>query len=122
MASLTLASKANQATLLPLLLIATHANNSDPNVSITIQFEDTGTLKQATGATAELSLSTDPPTYDSEDVVAQLVEAYPSLQGKPQIRVRAEPTQIINDLQADIHRSRNGWLGHVNTTPWTSRR
>ncbi|KAI4135199.1 MAG: hypothetical protein LQ347_000872 [Umbilicaria vellea] len=88
MASLTLAVKANQAMLLPPLLVATHANKVDPNVSIHIQFEDTEGLKQAMGAAAELSLGTDAPTSGSEDVIVKLVGAYSSLQGKNQIGVR----------------------------------
>ena len=98
MASLTLASKANQATLLPALLVATHANESDPNASITIQFEDAQSLKRAEGVTAELSLGTDAPTIGSEDVIAKLVDVYPSLQEKNQNLVRAESTQFVDGL------------------------
>lgn len=122
MASLTLASKANQATLLPPLLVATHANNLDLNVSIAIQFDDTEGLKQAMGAAAELSLGTDAPTCGSEDVVVKLVEAYPSLQRKNQIGVRADPAQLLCGSQAETRRSGNGWLEQVNTTLWTLRR
>ncbi|KAA6406520.1 MAG: glutamyl-tRNA synthetase [Lasallia pustulata] len=92
MASLILASKANQAILLPALLAATYANDSDPNVSINIQFEDAESLKQAEGATAELTLGSDAPTRGSENAVARLVEAYPSLQGKH--------TKLVNEWLA----------------------
>lgn len=122
MASLTLAVKANQAMLLPPLLVATHANKVDPNVSIHIQFEDTEGLKQAMGAAAELSLGTDAPTSGSEDVIVKLVGAYSSLQGKNQIGVRADRARLIGGLQAEIHRSGNGCLEQVNTTLWTLRR
>lgn len=122
MASLTLASKANQATLLPPLLVATHANRLDPNVSIHIQFEDTEGLKQAMGAAAELGLGTNAPTSGSEDVIVKLDEAYPSLQGKNQIGVCADLAQLIGGLGAEIHRSGNGCLEQVNTTLRTLRR
>lgn len=113
MASLTLASKATQATLLPALLVATHANESDPNISITIQFEDSQSLKQAEGATAELTLGTDAPSVGSENAIAKLVDLYPSLQVKNQNQVRAETTQQINDRLADIHKVKE-WLARTS--------
>ena len=113
MASLILASKASQAILLPVLLVATYANDSDPNVSISIQFEDADSLKQAEGATAELTLGTDAPTLGSENAIARLVEAYPSLQGKNTKFVRVYPSELFIGLQADIHKVKE-WLARTS--------
>ena len=82
MATLTIASKANQATFLPALLVATRANELDTNTALTIRFEEVDTLKAGGGATAELTLGSGIPTYGSENIIAKLVNAYPFLQGK----------------------------------------
>lgn len=82
MATLNIASKANQVTTLPALLVATYANESDPNVSITVKFVEADTLKSGDGASVELLLGNDSSTYGSEKVIENILVAYPFIQGK----------------------------------------
>ncbi|MCJ1482755.1 hypothetical protein MMC06_002921 [Schaereria dolodes] len=82
MATLNIASKANQAKFLPALLIAAYATESDPNASIRIKFQEIDTLKSGDETAAELILGSDSPIYDSEKIITKLVETYPFLQGK----------------------------------------
>lgn len=82
MATLNIASKANQATTLPVVLAASYANQSDPNASITVKFDEVDILKSGDGASVELILGTDSPIYGSEKVIETILVAYPFLQGK----------------------------------------
>ncbi len=82
MATLAIASKANQATILPALLVASYVNESDPNASITIKFEDVETLQSGNGAAVELVLEKDSSTYGSDQVIGKLLEIYSFLQTK----------------------------------------
>ena len=82
MATLNIASKANQAKFLPALLIAAYATESEPNASIRIKFQEIDTLKSGDETAAELILGSDSPIYDSEKIITKLVETYPFLQGK----------------------------------------
>lgn len=82
MTTLNIASKASQATTLPVLLVASYANESDPNASITVKFNEVDTLKSGDGASVELILGNDSPTYGSEKVIEDILVAYPFLQGK----------------------------------------
>ena len=82
MATLNIASKANQATTFPALMVAHYAKEADPNSSINVNFEETDTLKAPDNVTVEVVVGTGTSTYGSENVIDSLVEAYPFLQGK----------------------------------------
>lgn len=82
MATLNIASKANQATIFPALLVAHYAKEADPNSSIGVKFEEVDTLKAGDNATVEIVVGSGTSTYGSEKVINGLVEAYPFLQGK----------------------------------------
>ena len=82
MATLDIASKANQATTFPALLVAHYAKEADPNSSINVNFEEVDTLKARDDATVEITVGTGTSEYGSEKVINVLVEAYPFLQGK----------------------------------------
>lgn len=82
MATLNIASKANQAATLPALLVASYANESDSNASITVKYDEVDTLKSGQGASVELILGNDSPTYDSKKVIEDILVAYPFIQGK----------------------------------------
>lgn len=82
MATLNIASKANQATTFPALLVAHYAKEADPNSSINVNFEEVDTLKAQENATVEITVGTGTSAYGSEKVIDVLVEAYPFLQGK----------------------------------------
>ena len=79
MAALIIASKANQATTLPTLLIAARANESDPNAKIDIKFEEADRLRDEGGATLKLAIGTNAPILGAEEIVALLVSNYVSL-------------------------------------------
>lgn len=82
MATLNIASKANQATTFPALLVAHYAKEADPNSLINVNFEEVDNLKAGDNATVEIVIGSGTSTYGSEKVIADLVEAYPFLQGK----------------------------------------
>ena len=82
MTTLTIASKANQATTFPALLVAHNAKEADPKTSITVNFEEVDTLKAEDKPTVEIVVGSGTSTYGSEKVIDVLIEAYPFLQGK----------------------------------------
>ena len=82
MATLNIASKANQATTFPALLVAHYAKEADPNSSINVNFEEVETLKAQENATVEVTVGTGTSAYGFEKVIDVLAEAYPFLQGK----------------------------------------
>lgn len=81
MATLTIASKANQATTLPALLVASYANQSDPNVSITLKFEDVEVL-EPTNSPVDLIVGNDPPIHGFPGCLDKLAQEYSFLSGK----------------------------------------
>ena len=82
MATLTIASKANQATTFPALLVAHYAKEADPKSSITVNFEEVDALKVEEKAAVEIVVGSGTSTYGSEKVIDCLIKAYPFLQGK----------------------------------------
>ena len=100
MATLNLASKANQATTFPALMVAHYAKEADPNSAINVIFEEIDTLKAADNATVEVVVGSGTSTYGFQNVIDSLVEAYPFLQGKHDTLVKAyqvcEPICNVN--------------------------
>ncbi|KAI4244187.1 MAG: hypothetical protein LQ352_006901 [Teloschistes flavicans] len=88
MASLTIASKANQANTLPVLLVAHYAKEIDPNASIEFVFSDVEELLEEKQATVVFKPAKvhDEPLY--KDVTHTLMREYPKLQGKHDSVVR----------------------------------
>ena len=84
MVLLNIASKANQATTLSALLVASYANESDPNTAIAIKFDEVNTLESGGGASVELILGDNAPIYGPEKVIESLLTTYPSLQEQHQ--------------------------------------
>ena len=82
MATLNIASKANQATTFPALLVAHYAKQADPNSSINVNFQELDTLKSGENATVEIAVGSGTSAYSSEKVIDILVEAFPFLQSK----------------------------------------
>ena len=107
MAVLTIASKANQAILLPALLVAARVNELDPNAAIKISFEDVGSLKAAGEAAVKLMLDSGDPTYGANKLIFELLKIHRSLQSKHEDLVSCtlgseKRTTLI------VSRSRNG--------------
>ncbi|KAL9577922.1 MAG: hypothetical protein Q9212_006052 [Teloschistes hypoglaucus] len=88
MASLTIASKANQASTLPVLLVAQYAKEKDPNASIEIAFSDVEELLEVkeTVVIFKSANAPDEPLY--KDVIQTVMHEYPKLQGKHDSIVR----------------------------------
>ena len=82
MATLTLASKANQATTFPTLLVASYAKESSKHAALNINFDEVEYLKSGNNAFVELVLGSATPIYGSEKAISNLMEAFPFLQGK----------------------------------------
>jgi hypothetical protein len=96
MATLSIASKANQATTIPPLLVAGYAKESDPNASININFEDVEALRSGGRTAVELILGNGTLHQGSENAISGILEAYPSLQSKQegQVRIFSVPKRI----------------------------
>ena len=84
MASLKIASKANQATTFPALLIANYAQVLDPKISIEVEFEEVEYLKSGDKVALELVVESESSTFGTKDVTNRLVDTYQSLKGKNQ--------------------------------------
>lgn len=82
MTTLNIASKANQATTFPTLLVASYVNESDKHASIDINFREVESLKPGDDASVELFLGDAKPVYGATQVVNSLMGAFPILQGK----------------------------------------
>lgn len=82
MATLTIASKTDQAITFPALLIAYYAKESDPNASISVNFEELETLKSGDKAVVELVVGSGMSVYGTENVITNLIDTYQFLQGK----------------------------------------
>ena len=87
MASVVVASNANQATTLPAVLIAQYAAESDPNANIQIKHEEVDRLKAGDDAAIEVTIGTEPSKHGIKDVVESLFIAYPFLKGKNSVLV-----------------------------------
>ena len=107
MATLNIASKANQATTIPALLVAQYAKEADPNASININFDEVEALKSGDKSTVELAIGTGTSSYGSEHIISELMSAYPFLQEKNVDSVRLKsPGFLLQRLTQ--YRPKNG--------------
>ncbi|KAL2825945.1 tRNA synthetases class I, catalytic domain-containing protein [Aspergillus cavernicola] len=79
---LTLATKANQAALLPVLLVATSVNEARPTPIITINYEDAATLQQGDKAIVEFIGFNGTPAYGAQNALQELRTTFPFLNSK----------------------------------------
>ena len=82
MATLTIASKANQATTFPSLVVAHYVKESGKHTSLNVKFDEVETLKSGDDASVELILGSAGPKYGSEQIIGSMMEAFPFSQGK----------------------------------------
>ena len=82
MAALKIATKANQASTLPALLVANYTRTCDQNVSLKVTFEDTESLRSGDNAPVELTIGNSVPTLGCEKAIHEFNSAYPFLLGK----------------------------------------
>lgn len=99
MTTINIASKANQATTIPALLVAQYAKEADSNASINVNFDEVEALKTGDKAAVELVIGNGTSSYGSEHVISELMSAYPFLQGKHVDSVRLKsPVLFISKL------------------------
>lgn len=82
MSTLNIASKANQAITLPAVLVAQYANESDPDTSISVSFEEVEALKSGDQAVVELVDGSSTSTCGFEQVISGLIQTYSCLRGQ----------------------------------------
>ena len=107
MTTLNIASKANQATTIPALLVAQYAKEADANISININFDEVEALKTGNKAAVELVIGNGTSSYGSEHVISELMSAYPFLQGNHVDSVRLRSHGAVHS-KADNYRRKNG--------------
>ena len=95
MATLTIASKANQAASVPALLVAAWLNELDPNASVRVDFQDAEALKHRRSDAVELRLGAEGPIYGSENVIDSLLHSFSCLQGRDESLVSRYYTILI---------------------------
>ncbi|PYH42724.1 glutamate--tRNA ligase GUS1 [Aspergillus saccharolyticus JOP 1030-1] len=77
---LTLATRANQAALLPVLLVATSLNQEKEVIAI--NYEDSALLSRGDNAIVEFSGANGAPVYGSDNAIKELRAAFPFLNAK----------------------------------------
>ncbi|RAH48477.1 glutamate--tRNA ligase GUS1 [Aspergillus brunneoviolaceus CBS 621.78] len=77
---LTLATRANPAALLPVLLVATSLNQEQEVIAI--NYEDSAVLSSGDKATVELTGANGSPVYGSDNAIKELRAAFPFLNAK----------------------------------------
>jgi glutamyl-tRNA synthetase len=87
MAELAVATRANPATLLPALLVASSVNESLGRSEITIRYEDADVLPAGDGKTVEFTAGGNNAVYGSENAIKELRTTFPFLRGKDEKRV-----------------------------------
>lgn len=85
---LVLAAKANQAPLLPVLLVATSINEARPSPVISITYEDAAVLSQGDKATVQFTGVSGKPVYGTADAIQELQANFPFLKAKDSQLVR----------------------------------
>lgn len=95
MSTLNIASKANQASTLPALLVAHYAKECDQSISIGFKVEDVDSLEIGDKATIELVQESGTSTFGCDTVIDKLISAYPFLQDKNENIV----SLVVDDMQ-----------------------
>lgn len=86
--SLILATRANQALLLPVLLVATSINESRPEPVIQITYEDVAELQQGDKAVVQLTGASGTTVYGTVNALQELQSSFPYLKSKDEQLVR----------------------------------
>lgn len=79
---LSLAARANQAELLPVLLVATSINAARPQPVINITYEDAAELSEGDKAVVKFTGANGTPAYGTEKAIAELRASFPFLTSK----------------------------------------
>ncbi|GMG15026.1 unnamed protein product [Aspergillus oryzae var. brunneus] len=81
---LTLATKASQASLLPVLLVATSINEARPSPVINITYEDKAVLEQGDKAVVQFTGVSGTPVFGTVNAIQELLKDFPFLNSKDQ--------------------------------------
>lgn len=120
MAEIKIASKANQATTLPTLLIASYVKELDSKASINVNFEEVDALKVEDKASVELQLRNGVSTFGSEQANYKLVEAFPSIQRKNDSLVSSLQALLPYSCTEPLFRSKSGSIEQFHSIRLTS--
>ena len=82
MTTIYAATKANQATFLPPVLVATYVNESDPDAALIIDLKDVDVLKDGVDSIVRLDIGSNVSSYGSENIILKLIETYSILQSR----------------------------------------
>lgn len=86
--NLTLATRANQALLLPVLLVATSVNESRPEPVIQITYEDAAELQQGEKAVVQFTGASGTAVFGTLNALRELRASFPYLESKDEQLVR----------------------------------
>ena len=95
MTTLNVASKANQASTLPALLLATFVRETNSDATLKISYEDVDILKSGDNASVEIVQEDKASIYGSKDVIEELLSTYSSLQEKHENLVRVVKSHLL---------------------------
>ena len=113
---LSLAARANQAELLPVLLVATSINAARPQPVINITFEDTALLHEGEKAIVQFTGASGTPVYGAEKSIGELRANFPFLTSKDEKLVRLFTQMHVSQLEScllvaePLTRKTNGFL------------
>lgn len=79
---LTVATRANQALILPVLLVATSINEARPTPVISITYEDTALLHEGENAIVQFIGVSGKPVFGTQNAIQELCNNFPFLSGK----------------------------------------
>lgn len=88
---LTLASRANQSALLPVLLVATSINEARPSPVIAINYEDTALLHEGEKTIVQFTGTSGTPVYGTQKAIEELRANFPFLTSKDEKLVSFSP-------------------------------
>ena len=91
--TLAIASKANQATTLPVLLVASLVNESNSKAAIILKFEEVEVLGSSDSA-VNLVIGDGSPIHGSSNCLETLIQEYPFLSGKHDAHVSLDSCAI----------------------------
>lgn len=103
---LTVATRANQALLLPVLLVATSINEARPSPAIAITYEDTALLHGDEKAIVQFTGASGFPVSGTENALQELRKTFPFLTGKDEKLVGCSWTMYV---WSNIPRSTSGF-------------
>ena len=92
---LVVADRANQASTLPALLIATSINESSPTVDIV--HEESDLLKEGDKAVVQLTGSSGSSVFGAENAIKALLSEFPFLKAKDEKAVYTYPTEYDDE-------------------------